>query len=183
MNRVRARLSVCALAALGALACALGAGLRHQPDDRAPAAAAPHSSVRPVDDRAPSAPRFERWDVFIDSGTLSLAAYQVEVRASGASIGRVTIAGVEGGDARTIDGQSSAFNSAPYYDPHAMQGDTVIIGALAAGTPPSGRTRVAAVHVMVKPGTPPTELAVRLMTAGAPAGDKIDATATVEKAR
>lgn len=168
----RATLIAAALGMLGALACALGVALP-QPDDTRPAPA----SVRPVEAPA-AAPRFERWDVFVDSGAQPLAAYQVEVKAAGASAGRVTIAGIEGGEGGDTAG---AFNSAPYYDPLAMQGDVVVIGALAQGAATTGRVRVASVHVMVDGGTPPTELSARAMTAGAPDGHKIDADVCVTK--
>jgi len=115
--------------------------------------------------------RFEAVDVFVNAGNTPLAAYQVEVKASA---GRVKVVGVEGGEPKV-------FAAPPYYDPKAMQNERVIVGAFStAAELPTGRIRVARVHVMVEAGEE-AAYAVTLMTAGNSAGQRIDATATVEK--
>lgn len=86
------------------------------------------------------AAKFEYVDVFVDAGAQSLAAWQVDVRAEK---GEVKIVGIEGGE-------HPAFANPPYYDPVAMQHDRVIIAAFNTGKDlPTGKTRVARVHVMI----------------------------------
>src|SRR5262245_55404811 len=58
--------------------------------------------------------RFEAFDVYVDSGATPLAAYQLELKATG----DVKAVGIEGGE-------SAAFLDAPYYDPAALHGDQV----------------------------------------------------------
>src|SRR5690349_2141577 len=78
--------------------------------------------------------RFLVMDVWVDSGTEALAAYQVEIAARGAGSDAagtnrpVRIVGVEGGEA-------AAFRSAPYYDPAAMQQERVVLGAFSLLAP------------------------------------------------
>ena len=109
---------------------------------------------------------FRAFDLFVDAGSKRLAAYQLEFKSSNGSI---QIVGVEGGE-------SPAFAAAPFYDPAAMQGDRVVIGAFATQpTLPTGKTRVARVHVMIPAGAAPI-LRAELQTAGTPDGSKIDAT-------
>ncbi len=89
--------------------------------------------------------RFEAVHVFVDSGTMALAAYQLSVRAT---TGNVRIVGIEGSD-------HHAFANPPYYDPVAIQGDRVIIGAFSTANVdslPTGRTRIATIHVQVTGG-------------------------------
>ncbi len=86
--------------------------------------------------------RFQAVHVFVDTGAEPLAAYQLDLRAT---TGNVRIVGIEGGE-------HAAFADPPYYDPTAIQGDRVIIGAFStarAGTLPVGRTRIATIHVRV----------------------------------
>jgi len=92
----------------------------------------------------PNAPaegvRFLAIDVFIDSDTQPLAAYQLHISASH---GGVNIVGIEGGE-------HAAFRTPPYYDPKAMQQERVILGAFNTSAPeqlPRGKTRVATIHV------------------------------------
>ena len=83
---------------------------------------------------------FRSVDIFIDSGNQPLAAYQLTFRSTNGSI---KIVGIEGGE-------HSAFAEPPYYDPEAMQKDHVIIAAFntsPATQLPSGRTRVATIHL------------------------------------
>jgi hypothetical protein len=117
------------------------------------------------------AERFESIDVFVDSGLAGLAAYQVEVRAQAE---RVAIVGIEGGEGE--------YARPPYYDPAAMRNERVILGAIStaeAGALPTGRTRVARLHVMVR-GEGMPEYGVTLMTAGGADAARIEATADVQ---
>ncbi len=128
------------------------------------------------EDAAPAAatPRFSYVDVFVDSGARPLAAYQVEL-VGHVDGGSVKIVGVEGGE-------SAAFRDAPYYDPAAMQGERVVIGALStlpAGDLPSGKVRIARVHVMVSGGgNSETTYELKLVTAAGVDAERIDAHAT-----
>jgi len=84
--------------------------------------------------------RFEAVDIYLDSGSHALAAYQFELRAT---IGEVKIVGVEGGE-------HPAFQEAPYYDPAALAQDRIIIAAFNTGRDlPTGRTRIARVHLQI----------------------------------
>jgi hypothetical protein len=86
--------------------------------------------------------RFQAVNVLVDTGDEPLAAYQLDLRAA---TGIVRIVGIEGGE-------HPAFADPPYYDPAAIQGDRVIIGAFStapAGSLPTGRTRIATIHVRV----------------------------------
>ncbi len=123
-----------------------------------------------------AAQRYQPVDVFVDSGAQPLAAYQVEL-VGHIDGGSVKIVGVEGGEPAT-------FRDAPYYDPEAMQGERVVIGALStlpAGDLPSGKVRIARVHVMVsgagaRDGEATYEL--KLVTAAGVDAERIDAAAT-----
>ena len=89
--------------------------------------------------------RFDAVHVFVDSGTMALAAYQLSLRAT---TGNVRIVGIEGSD-------HHAFSNPPYYDPIAIQGDRVIIGAFSTAdvdSLPTGRTRIATIHVQITGG-------------------------------
>lgn len=88
---------------------------------------------------------FAAIDVFVDSGTKPLAAYQFELASQTEG---VEIVGIEGGS-------HAAFSNPPYYDPRAMKNNRVILAAYHTGKDlPSGRSRVARVHVQVRgPGS------------------------------
>ena len=117
------------------------------------------------DDDAPAAVRFEYIDVYIDSGEAPLAAYQFELTDAAGSI---KIVGIEGGE-------HQAFATPPYYDPKAMKGDRAIIAALStADDLPTGRTRVATVHVQVEVEVIP-EISINLTVAGDVQGNELDA--------
>jgi hypothetical protein len=91
-----------------------------------------------AEDPAPA--RFRPVNVYIDSGSESLAAYQIEIKA-GNGAPCAEIVGVEGGE-------HPAFRAAPYYDPAALHGGRIIIGALSTETNlPRGKARVAVLHV------------------------------------
>ncbi|HET6247841.1 MAG TPA: hypothetical protein VFE47_09095 [Tepidisphaeraceae bacterium] len=77
--------------------------------------------------------RFVAVGVFIDPHGKPLACYQVKIIATG----DVKLVGIEGGDA-------DAYNQPPYYDPRALQGNQIILGAYSlGGNLPVQNTRVA----------------------------------------
>ena len=121
------------------------------------------------EDDVPPAVRFEYIDVYIDSGDAPLAAYQFELTDSAGSI---KIVGIEGGE-------HEAFATPPYYDPKALKNDRVIIAAFStAADLPTGKTRVATVHVQVEVDMIP-EITINLETAGDVQGNEIDAEASI----
>lgn len=114
--------------------------------------------------------RFRTIDIFVDSRSTPLAAYQVEFAATN---GVVRIVGIEGGE-------PDAFRQPPVYDPKAMQQDRVIIAGFStadASILPKGKTRVATIHIQVN-GDQVPQFAIKLQTAGDSRGHKISATAT-----
>lgn len=114
--------------------------------------------------------RFVAVDVYLDSGDVPLAAYQFELTARG---GDVKIVGVEGGE-------HAAFAGPPYYDPKALTQDRIIIAAFStAENLPSGKTRVARVHLRIS-GEPPPVFDVQLIVAADGEGQSIEATCDVE---
>ncbi|MBK7875503.1 MAG: hypothetical protein IPJ77_07090 [Planctomycetes bacterium] len=110
--------------------------------------------------------RFAAYDVWIDSGTAPLAAWQVELAFPA---GRAKLVGVEGGDA-------GAFAKPPYYDPKALaHGERIVLAAFDTGSElPSGRARVARIHVMVQ-GPEEPRVSARLAAAADPEGRALDA--------
>jgi len=115
--------------------------------------------------------RFEAVDVYIDSRGQRLAAYQVELMAES---GVVKIVGIEGGE-------HAAFSEPPYYDPAALMNHRVILAAFSTGKDlPSGRTRMATIHVQVSGGGRP-RYEVRLQTAGDPEGKSLSPLVGVEE--
>jgi len=83
-----------------------------------------------------------------------------------------TIVGIEGGS-------SKAFREPPFYDPKAMQGERVIIAAFSTEAPehlPSGKTRVATIHIVTTGAARPA-FELKLQTAADSAGKRISATA------
>jgi hypothetical protein len=110
--------------------------------------------------------------VFVECGDAPLAAYQLDLRAT---TGNVRIVGIEGGE-------HAAFADPPYYDPAAIQGDRVIIGAFStapADTLPTGRTRIATVHVQVSGDRQP-EYKAELSVAATVDGGAIPGRLTLE---
>ena len=91
--------------------------------------------------------RFAPLHIYLDSGSRPLAAFQFELKAAAgkpapAKAG-VKIVGVEGG-------QHAAFKEAPYYDPAALAKDHIIIAAFNTGSElPTGRTRIATIHLQI----------------------------------
>ena len=113
--------------------------------------------------------RFEAVDVYVDSGTGALAAYQFELAAE---VGEVKIVGIEGGE-------HAAFTDPPYYDPAALAHNRVIIAAFNTGADlPTGNTRVARIHVQVT-GAEAPQYAIKLHVAASGDGKEIQATASV----
>lgn len=85
--------------------------------------------------------QFEAIDVYVDSGTNPLAAYQFELASTTPG---VKIVGIEGGE-------HAAYSDAPYYDSRAMRNNRVIIAAFNTGKDlPVGRSRVARIHVEIQ---------------------------------
>ena len=130
--------------------------------------------------RVRSGVRFEAFDVIVDSGAATLAAYQVEIKADGTGQrsmppdAKITLVGVEGGE-------HAAFKDAPHYDPAALHEDRlkdrIILAAFNTGADlPAGKTRVARIHVQVE--GPELAFKVVVMAAATADGTKIDATAT-----
>lgn len=79
--------------------------------------------------------------IYLDSGDQPLAAYQFELMVIH---GDVRIVGVEGGE-------HPAFQPAPYYDPKALTEERIIIAAFSTDTHlPTGRTRIATLHLQVR---------------------------------
>ena len=111
--------------------------------------------------------RFEAVDIYVDSGTRPLAAYQLTFRATR---GDVKIVGIEGGE-------HAAFKEAPYYDPAAMQQERAVLAAfntVAREQLPTGRTRAATVHVQIR-GTEAPRFVAKLETAATHNGTAITA--------
>ena len=113
--------------------------------------------------------RFAAVDIYLDAGE-PLAAWQFELRESS---GRMRVVGVENGD-------SAAFRDAPYYDPAAVTEGTAdrIIVADYSMNPvaelPTGRSRVATVHIQLEGSSEP-DFELSLMAAGGADGEPIQA--------
>jgi hypothetical protein len=137
-------------------------------------------AMTPVFAQTPSgAPKsemtFQAVEIYVDSGSAPLAAYQVEFRSRA---GNARIVGVEGGDAEP-------FSPAPHYDPHAIQQERVVIAAFSTRpepTLPSGRTRVATIHVALK-GAQDPDYVIQLEAAAGPGGNTLPASASFEEGK
>ncbi|MBM3879818.1 MAG: hypothetical protein FJ387_08875 [Verrucomicrobia bacterium] len=117
--------------------------------------------------------RFRTVDLLADTQAEPLAAYQLEFSAQG---GQTKIVGIEGGE-------HPAFRSPPYYDPKAIQHERVILAAFStapADQLPTGKTRVATLHLQTSGADPPRWTA-RLMTAATVSGRKIHLTLTAQE--
>jgi hypothetical protein len=122
---------------------------------------------------AAQAAEFAVFDVFVDSGEQSLAAYQLKISDERAA---VKIVSVEGGE-------HAGFADAPKFDPRAIQRDVIKIAAFSldpAEMLPRGRVRVASLHVEIGPGLTPEWKALVEAAAG-PKGKKISATVSISK--
>jgi len=115
--------------------------------------------------------RFAPVDIYLDSAGSPLAAYQFELKATA---GTVKIVGVEGGE-------HPAFQEAPYYDPAALAKDRIIIAAFNTGRDlPTGRTRIATIHLQITGETEP-QYELKLIVATDAEGTEIPAELTLER--
>lgn len=117
--------------------------------------------------------QFAVYDVFVDAGKEKLAAYQLKISDERAA---VKILSVEGGE-------PASFTEAPKFYPKAIQRDVIKIAAFSLDAPeklPSGRMRVASLHVEIGPGLTPDWKATVEAAAG-PKGKKISATVSISK--
>src|SRR4051794_364995 len=115
--------------------------------------------------------RFCTVDIYLDSGTAALAAYQVEFSVTN---GMGKIVGIEGAE-------HAAFRNAPHYDPKAIQNERAIMGAFSLLPPaslPSGRTRVATVHLMIN-GNAAAQYELKVQAAADAQGNKVTAIGTL----
>ena len=122
-----------------------------------------------------TAPRFLAVDVYLQADE-PVAAWQFEF-----SGGKARIVGVENGNSR-------AFEGAPYYDREAVQrgtADRVVVADFSLAAPdalPSGRVRIATLHLMLEDAGPP-EFHLDLVTAVTHDGAAIDASIALEPRR
>ncbi|MFZ4575190.1 MAG: hypothetical protein ACOYN0_12380 [Phycisphaerales bacterium] len=119
------------------------------------------------------APTFAACDIIIDCGERSLGAYQIELTADRPG---AKVVGVEGGD-------HPEFKNAPYYDPAALSGGRIVVGALSladAKSLPTGEFRAARVHFMLE--DPQTGFTVKVHTAGDERGAMMDVQARAQRA-
>ena len=85
--------------------------------------------------------RFVAVDVMIDPHGKPLACYQLEISATTQN---TKLVGIEGGE-------HPAYEDAPYYDPRALMGRRIILGAFNTGTSlPTSATRVATLMFRVE---------------------------------
>ena len=117
--------------------------------------------------------RFLAADVFVDSKDKPLAAYQLEFSVTNSN---AKIVGIEGGE-------HPAFREAPHYDPKAMQQERVIVAAFStepANRLPTGKTRVATIHVQTSGIINDAQFQVQLHTAADAEGRIIPTKASIE---
>lgn len=118
--------------------------------------------------------RFTAVDVYIDAA-VPMAAWQLEFSAT---TGVMQVVGVENGD-------SKAFDGAPYYDRDAVESgraDRIVVADYSLENEdelPSGRVRVATLHLMVS-GDEAPEFNTRLIVATSHKGTSIDAGISIE---
>ncbi len=109
--------------------------------------------------------RFQAVEIFANSQTAALAAYQLEFTVTSSN---AKIVGIEGGE-------HPAFAEAPFYDPKAIQHERVILAAfstLSADKLPTGKTRVATIHLQIS-GTDELKFETKLTTAASSDGKTI----------
>jgi hypothetical protein len=117
--------------------------------------------------------RFRAVDIYLDAKGTPLAAYQLEFTVTNVV---AKIVGIEGGG-------HPAFHAPPFYDPKAIQQERVILAAFsteAAEKLPSGKTRVATIHLQTF-GDAEIRFELKLQAAADPEGKKITATANCEQ--
>jgi len=124
----------------------------------------PNSALQP----ALATSRFATVDIFVDSAKEQLAAWEMEFKATA---GQIEIVGIERGD-------NADFQDPPYYDPAALKGNRIIVGAFdLAPQLPSGKIRVARLHLHISGPQKPI-YAVNLVVAGDREGKPIAAQAS-----
>ena len=117
--------------------------------------------------------RFRAVDIYVDSGSTPLAAYQIQFAATN---GVAKIVGIEGGE-------HPSFRQPPFYAPKAIQHERVIIASFSTASTtdlPTGKTRVATIHYQTTDTHPP-QFALKLQTAGDAQGNKLSAQASFEE--
>ncbi len=109
--------------------------------------------------------RFVPLEIMIDSGHETLAAWQFELTIKQ---GNATIVGIE-------NGEHPAFGQPPYYDPAALYRENrIIVAAFSTGNNlPTGKTRVATVHLRIKGDIEPI-YQIDLQTAADQEGNEIE---------
>jgi hypothetical protein len=116
-----------------------------------------------------NATRFAVVDVYIDSAE-PLAAWQFELRERH---GAMQVVGIE-------SGESASFDAPPFYDRDAVargSADRIVVASYSLAAPgrlPTGRTRVASVHVRLR-GAPTPDYRLDLIAAGGTDGRPIAA--------
>ena len=126
---------------------------------------------QPADEEGRS--RFRAVDIYVDSKSAPLAAYQLKFSATNSAI---KIVGIEGGE-------HPAFREPPFYDPKAIQNERVIIAAFSTASKeqlPIGKTRVATIHIYISDDVEP-RYQMKLQTSAGPDGVKIAADAAFEE--
>jgi hypothetical protein len=126
---------------------------------------------QPADEEGRS--RFCAVDIFVDSGSTPLAAYQVRFAVTN---GLAKIVGIEGGE-------HPAFHQPPFYDPKAIQNEVAIVASFStapAAQLPSGKTRVATIHIRTSGARPPG-FELKLQTAADAQGNKIGCDVSFEQ--
>lgn len=117
--------------------------------------------------------RFLAVDIYVDSKGKPIAAYQLEFSVTN---GNAKIVGIEGGE-------HPAFREPPHYDPKAIQQERVIIAAFSTERQsklPSGKTRVATIHLQVRGGIEPQFLLSPHVAADA-GGNELTVNASFER--
>jgi hypothetical protein len=117
--------------------------------------------------------RFRAVDIYLDAKGTPLAAYQFEFTVTNVV---AKIVGIEGGD-------HPAFHDPPFYDPKAMQHERVMVAAFSAQAGeklPSGRTRVATIHLQTFGDAEP-KFELKLQAAADSEGRKITVAADCEQ--
>lgn len=126
-------------------------------------AAEPQGPGSPRDSTLAGDTRFAAYDVLLDSGTIPLAAWQVEIVDASQ---RARVVAVEGG-------QHLAFAQPPHYDPRALMHGRIVLAAFSTdSTLPEGSSRVARVHVAIQGAAEPS-LTLRVMAAAGSDGSTI----------
>jgi hypothetical protein len=115
--------------------------------------------------------RFCAVDIFVDSGSTPLAAYQLRFAVTN---GAAKIVGIEGGE-------HAAFHQPPYYDPKAIQNEIAIIASFStAADLPKGKTRVATIHLQTSGDSLP-RMEVKLQATADAQGKKFPCLASFEE--